>query len=216
MILLANVEHLLHFHMEIIFATGNKHKLQEAQQILGPSFVLKTPSDYGITEDIPETSPTIKGNAVQKASYIWDRLHIPCFADDTGLEVDALGGAPGVYSARYAGEGKDFAENTGKLLRELNKVCACRDEKSLKGREARFRCVVALIIDGTITTFDGIAEGHITLTQTGNGGFGYDPVFRPEGFSLSFAELSAEEKNAISHRGKALRLLEEFLRDKGL
>lgn len=200
--------------MDIIFATGNKHKLEEAQQILGPGFLLKTPADFGIIEDIPETSDTIKGNAIQKAMYIWDKLNIPCFADDTGLEVDCLGGAPGVYSARYAGPGKDSTDNMHKLLKEMEKALGGRNggsDGSLAGRGARFRCVVALIVDGNAITFDGIAEGHITFTPSGNGGFGYDPIFQPEGFSKCFAELSADEKNSISHRGKAMRLLAKHL-----
>jgi XTP/dITP diphosphohydrolase len=189
--------------MNIIFATGNKHKLQEAQQILGPTFSLKTSAECGITEDIPETADTLKGNAIQKAMYIWDRLHTNCFADDTGLEIDALNGAPGVYSARYAGEKCSFQDNIEKVLKEL--------EGTPAPRTARFRCVVALIIDGEVTTFDGIVEGEITLEPKGNGGFGYDPIFKPQGYDKCFSELSAEEKNSISHRGMAMKLLAEHL-----
>jgi len=185
--------------MNIIFATGNKHKLQEAQQILGPSFTLKRSADCGITEDIPETADTLKGNAIQKAMYIWDKLHMNCFADDTGLEIDHLGGAPGVYSARYAGEKCSFQDNIEKVLKELEGVPA--------PRTARFRCVVALVIDGEITTFDGVVEGEITLQPRGDGGFGYDPIFKPQGYERCFSELSADEKNAISHRGMAMKLL---------
>lgn len=190
--------------MNIIFATGNKHKLQEAQQILGPEFTLRTSAESGITEDIPETSDTIKGNAIQKAMYIWDRLHTNCFADDTGLEIDALNGAPGVYSARYAGEKCSFQDNIVKVLKELEGVPA--------PRTARFRCVVALVVDGQITTFDGIVEGEITLEPRGNGGFGYDPIFKPQGYDRCFSELSADEKNSISHRGMAMKLLSEHLK----
>ena len=190
--------------MNIIFATGNKHKLQEAQQILGPEFTLKTSAESGITEDIPETSDTLKGNAIQKAMYIWDRLHTNCFADDTGLEIDALNGAPGVYSARYAGEKCSFQDNIVKVLKELEGVPA--------PRTARFRCVVALVVDGQITTFDGIVEGEITLEPRGNGGFGYDPIFKPQGYDRCFSELSADEKNSISHRGMAMKLLSEHLK----
>ena len=189
--------------MNIIFATGNKHKLQEAQQILGPTFSLKTLAECGITEDIPETADTLKGNAIQKAMYIWDRLHTNCFADDTGLEIDALNGAPGVYSARYAGEKCSFQDNIEKVLKEL--------EGAPAPRTARFRCVVALIIDGEVTTFDGIVEGEITLEPKDNGGFGYDPIFKPQGYDKCFSELSAEEKNSISHRGMAMKLLAEHL-----
>lgn len=190
--------------MNIIFATGNKHKLQEAQQILGPEFTLRTSAESGITEDIPETSDTLKGNAIQKAMYIWDRLHTNCFADDTGLEIDALNGAPGVYSARYAGEKCSFQDNIVKVLKELEGVPA--------PRTARFRCVVALVVDGQVTTFDGIVEGEITLEPRGNGGFGYDPIFKPQGYDRCFSELSADEKNSISHRGMAMKLLSEHLK----
>ena len=190
--------------MNIIFATGNKHKLQEAQQILGPEFTLRTSAESGITEDIPETSDTLKGNAIQKAMYIWDRLHTNCFADDTGLEIDALNGAPGVYSARYAGEKCLFQDNIVKVLKELEGVPA--------PRTARFRCVVALVVDGQITTFDGVVEGEITLEPRGNGGFGYDPIFKPQGYDRCFSELSADEKNSISHRGMAMKLLSEHLK----
>ena len=190
--------------MNIIFATGNKHKLQEAQQILGPEFTLRTSAESGITEDIPETSDTLKGNAIQKAMYIWDRLHTNCFADDTGLEIDALNGAPGVYSARYAGEKCSFQDNIVKVLKELEGVPA--------PRTARFRCVVALVVDGQITTFDGLVEGEITLEPRGNGGFGYDPIFKPQGYDRCFSELSADEKNSISHRGMAMKLLSEHLK----
>ncbi len=190
--------------MNIIFATGNKHKLQEAQQILGPEFTLRTSAESGITEDIPETSDTLKGNAIQKAMYIWDRLHTNCFADDTGLEIDALNGAPGVYSARYAGEKCSFQDNIVKVLKELEGVPA--------PRTARFRCVVALVVDGQITTFDGVVEGEITLEPRGNGGFGYDPIFKPQGYDRCFSELSADEKNSISHRGMAMKLLSEHLK----
>lgn len=190
--------------MNIIFATGNKHKLQEAQQILGPEFTLRTSAESGITEDIPETSDTLKGNAIQKAMYIWDRLHTNCFADDTGLEIDALNGAPGVYSARYAGEKCSFQDNIVKVLKELEGVPA--------PRTARFRCVVALVVDGQVTTFDGVVEGEITLEPRGNGGFGYDPIFKPQGYDRCFSELSADEKNSISHRGMAMKLLSEHLK----
>lgn len=191
--------------MEIIFATGNRHKLEEAQQILGDKYTLKTPADFGITEDIPETADTIEGNALQKVQYIWDKVHMPCFADDTGLFVDALDGAPGVRSARYAGEDKKAEDNVKKLLQEMD---------GRTDRSARFRCIVALMMDGQPKLFEGKVEGVITTAPSGNGGFGYDPVFAPEkyGKERTFSELTAQEKNEISHRGEAMRLLAEYLK----
>lgn len=191
--------------MEIIFATGNRHKLEEAQQILGDKYTLKTPADFGITEDIPETADTIEGNALQKVQYIWDKVHMPCFADDTGLFVDALDGAPGVRSARYAGEDKKAEDNVKKLLQEM---------EGRSDRSARFRCIVALMMDGQPKLFEGKVEGVITTAPSGNGGFGYDPVFAPEkyGRERTFSELTAQEKNEISHRGEAMRLLAEYLK----
>lgn len=191
--------------MEIIFATGNRHKLEEAQQILGDKYTLKTPADFGITEDIPETADTIEGNALQKVQYIWDKVHMPCFADDTGLFVDALDGAPGVRSARYAGEDKKAEDNVKKLLQEM---------EGRSDRSARFRCIVALMMDGNPKLFEGKVEGVITTKPSGNGGFGYDPVFAPEkyGNERTFSELTAQEKNEISHRGEAMRLLAEYLK----
>jgi XTP/dITP diphosphohydrolase len=191
--------------MEIIFATGNRHKLEEAQQILGDKYTLKTPADFGITEDIPETADTIEGNALQKVQYIWDKVHMPCFADDTGLFVDALDGAPGVRSARYAGEDKKAEDNVKKLLQEM---------EGRYDRSARFRCIVALMMDGQPKLFEGKVEGVITTAPSGNGGFGYDPVFAPEkyGNERTFSELTAQEKNEISHRGEAMRLLAEYLK----
>ncbi|MBO7322781.1 MAG: RdgB/HAM1 family non-canonical purine NTP pyrophosphatase [Bacteroidales bacterium] len=191
--------------MEIMFATGNRHKLEEAQQILGDKYTLKTPADFGITEDIPETADTIEGNALQKVQYIWDKVHMPCFADDTGLFVDALDGAPGVRSARYAGEDKKAEDNVKKLLQEM---------EGRSDRSARFRCIVALMMDGQPKLFEGKVEGVITTAPSGNGGFGYDPVFAPEkyGKERTFSELTAQEKNEISHRGEAMRLLAEYLK----
>ncbi|MBQ5881970.1 MAG: RdgB/HAM1 family non-canonical purine NTP pyrophosphatase [Bacteroidales bacterium] len=191
--------------MEIIFVTGNRHKLEEAQQILGDKYTLKTPADFGITEDIPETADTIEGNALQKVQYIWDKVHMPCFADDTGLFVDALDGAPGVRSARYAGEDKKAEDNVKKLLQEM---------EGRSDRSARFRCIVALMMDGQPKLFEGKVEGVITTAPSGNGGFGYDPVFAPEkyGNERTFSELTAQEKNEISHRGEAMRLLAEYLK----
>lgn len=188
--------------MKIIFATNNRHKLAEAREILGPAYELVTPHDCGIVEEIPETSPTIEGNALQKARYLHDRTGLDCFADDTGLEVAALGGAPGVHSARYATDGHDFAANTALLLRNM---------EGEADRRARFRTVVALILGGEEHTFEGIVEGRIAEIPAGEGGFGYDPVFVPEGETRTFAQMSAEEKNAVSHRGRAMAALNAFL-----
>ncbi len=192
--------------MEIIFATGNQHKLEEARQILGSGFTLKTPAECGITEDIPETRPTIEGNALQKAEYIFRKTGLPCFSDDTGLFVDALDGAPGVVSARYAGEGKDPKDNMRKLLRELADIPA-EDARGRRLRTAAFRCVVAWVDGKDNQVFEGRVDGEIALGESGNGGFGYDPVFLPNAYGLtkSFAELDPAQKNAISHRGNAMR-----------
>ncbi|MCM1501759.1 MAG: RdgB/HAM1 family non-canonical purine NTP pyrophosphatase [Bacteroidales bacterium] len=190
--------------MKIVFATGNSGKLREASEILGDGFELVTPAEMGITEDIPETGNTLQENSRQKADYIWDRCHCNCFADDTGLEVDALGGAPGVNTARYAGEDKDFNRNIDKLLHELSGKVS---------RRARFRSVVTLIIDGQRHYFEGSLDGEISMERSGNGGFGYDPVFIADEFpGKTLADISEEEKNAVSHRGKALRAMAEYLR----
>ena len=191
--------------MNLIFATNNRHKLTEVNQILGDKIELTTLAECGITEDIPETSPTIEGNALQKARYVWERTGRSCFADDTGLEVDALGGAPGVRSARYATDGHDFEANVTLLLRNLEGVTE---------RSAQFRTVVALILDGEEYLFEGIVRGHITNERFGEGGFGYDPVFVPEGEVMTFAEMSPEAKNAISHRGRAMAKLAEWLAER--
>ena len=188
---------------EIIFATNNAHKLAEVQAVLGEGFRLLTPRECGITEDIPETQPTLEGNASQKAHYLFDRTERNCFADDTGLEVYALDGAPGVHSARYATDGHDFDANNRLLLKNLEGVT---------DRRARFRTVISLILDGCEHQFEGIVEGHIAEQAAGVEGFGYDPLFIPDGFSKTFAEMTAEEKNAVSHRGRAVRRLVEFLR----
>ena len=190
--------------MELIFATSNKGKLKEAQEILGDGYSLSTPSDYGITEDIPETGATLADNSFQKAEYIVRRLRdcldVVCFADDTGLEVDALGGAPGIYTARYAGPGHDFDANIDKLLSELDK---CPEGTP---RTARFRCVVTLVTPQQTIQFEGLLEGRIALRRSGSGGFGYDPVFIADDYpDRTLSEISEEAKNAISHRGKALR-----------
>jgi len=159
--------------------------------------------DIGCTDDIPETGPTLETNAAQKSYYIWNRYGINCFADDTGLEVEALDNEPGVYSARYAGESRNARENMLKVLRELN---------SKTNRKARFRCVISLVIDGAEKQFEGVVEGKILLQQQGDAGFGYDPIFMPEGYNRSFAEMEAEDKNRISHRGRAVEKLVEYLK----
>lgn len=193
--------------MKLIFATGNKGKLREAGGILGDRYELHTPAEMGITEDIPETGSTLAENSLQKAQYLYDRLGADCFADDTGLEVDALGGAPGIYSARYAGEGHDNEANMAKLLAELQKL---GDDVP---RTARFRTVVTLILNGEIHTFNGTLEGRIAKEKSGCQGFGYDPVFIPDEFDgKTLAEISEEQKNAISHRGKALSAMAEWLK----
>lgn len=194
--------------MEIIFATGNRHKAVEAQKALGDSFTLIMPKDLGLTEEIPENGDTLQANAIEKAEYLWKRFGKSCFADDTGLEVDALGGAPGVYSARYAGPEKGSEANMTKLLAELE-AAAKGGETS---RKARFRTVVALILDGELHLFNGVLDGEIALHRSGSEGFGYDPIFIPSGYTKTLAEISLDEKNAISHRGKAIRALAEFLK----
>lgn len=193
--------------MKIVFATGNKGKLREAADILGPDFELSTPAMMGISGEPEETGSTLRENSLIKAKALYDALGCDCFADDTGLEVDALGGAPGVYSARYAGKDHDFDANIDKLLGELEGV---------ENRKARFRCVVTLIKDGEPHFFDGVCEGGIALRRSGNGGFGYDPVFVPDAFpDKTFAELGESVKNGIAHRGMALRAMAEWLKENG-
>ena len=188
--------------MKLVFATNNAHKLREVSQVVGEEFTLVSLRECGIVEDIPEEQPTLEGNALQKARYIYARTGLDCFADDTGLEVDALGGEPGVRSARYATDGHDDEANKRLLLERMEGV---------EARGAQFRTAIALIIGGKEYLFEGIVRGHITTEEKGEGGFGYDPLFVAEGHSLSFAEISAEKKNAISHRGRAVRKLAEFL-----
>ena len=189
---------------KLIFATNNAHKLGEVQALLGDAFTLVTLRECGITEDIPETADTLEGNALQKARYVYEKTGLDCFADDTGLEVDALGGAPGVHSARYATDGHDFAANNRLLLKNL---------EGITDRTARFRTVIALILDGVEYTFEGRVEGTIATAETGSEGFGYDPLFVPSGEIITFAQMSAEAKNAISHRGRAVAKLVNFLKD---
>ena len=189
--------------MKIVFATNNLNKLTEVKKILGNKFQVMSLSELGCNDDIPEKGQTLKDNALMKAQWIYDKYHVNCFADDTGLEVDALGGAPGVYSARYAGgEGHDSQANMKKLLAEL---------ENTDNRKARFRTVIALIIDGKVTTFDGIVNGEITRVKRGGEGFGYDPIFQPDGYDKTFAELGVGIKNQISHRARAVQKLADYL-----
>lgn len=205
--------------MKIVFATANQGKLREAQEILGEDFELVTPADLGITEDIPETGDTLEKNSLQKAEYVHSRKGCDCFADDTGLEVDILGGAPGVHTARYAGPSKDFGENMDKLLREMEKAGCEASMARERGiatpratRRARFRSVVTLILDGKAHVFEGRMEGKIALRKSGSGGFGYDPVFIPDEYpGLTAADITEAQKNAISHRGRALRAMAAWL-----
>ncbi len=192
--------------MKLTFATGNSGKLREASEILGEGFELVSLAQVGITEDIPETGNTLKDNSIQKAEYLFDRLGCDCFADDTGLEVDALEGAPGVYTARYAGEDKDFNKNMDKVLLELQGLEG-------KARSARFKSVITLIINGEKHIFEGTLEGIIADAKSGNGGFGYDPIFIADEYpGLTLADITEEQKNEISHRGKALRAMAEWLK----
>ena len=196
--------------MKIVFATNNEHKLSEVRGILGDKVEVLSLSDIGCHDDIPETGETLEENALQKAQYIYDHYHVNCFADDTGLEVEALGGAPGVHTARYASEeGHDSEANTRKLLREL---------KDKDNRHARFRTAIALVEEvgkeekvQRINLFEGIVEGEITTEKRGEKGFGYDPVFKPNGYNGTFAELGVDVKNQISHRALAVQKLVKYL-----
>jgi len=188
----------------IVFATNNAHKIAEIQDILSDDIKNIPLSEIGCTEDIPETSLTIEGNASQKAHYVNDKYKVDCFADDTGLEVDALGGKPGVNSARYAGPGHDFEANVTKLLKDLNGQLS---------RRARFRTVISLVTDDNETLFDGVINGIIINERRGSKGFGYDPVFIPDGYQQTFAEMSPELKNTISHRAIATRKLIKYLKE---
>ena len=183
---------------DIVFATNNPHKLQEARAILAGRFNVLSLSEIGCYDEIPETSPTIEGNALQKARYVREHYTVNCFADDTGLIVDALDGAPGVMTARYAGEHCSASDNMDKLLAALGHT---------DRREARFLTCIALCIDGKEQTFTGVAEGSIARQGHGEGGFGYDPIFISAETDLCFAQMSADDKNRISHRGRALRLM---------
>jgi XTP/dITP diphosphohydrolase len=188
--------------MKLIFATANRHKLEEVQELLGSGFELLTPAGLGYTADIPETGDTLEHNAMEKARFVAEKFNLPCFSDDTGLEVDALHGAPGAFSARYAGDARDPQANLQLVLQRL---------EGQTQRSARFRCVVALVMAGSERLFEGKVEGVILQAPQGVKGFGYDPIFRPEGYDCSFAELSVTQKNELSHRGKAIRQLVDFL-----
>ncbi len=188
--------------MKLYFATNNIHKLKEVQEVVGDSFQIESMRSLGINEDIPEDQLTLQGNALQKARFLYDRTGESCFADDTGLEVDALNGAPGVYSARYAGEAKNSLDNMTLLLKNMS---------GIQHRKARFRTVIALILNGKEYLFEGIVNGTIAEEPRGKAGFGYDPLFVPDGYSTTFAEMDSEAKNAISHRGRAVEKLAAFL-----
>ncbi|PZV80853.1 dITPase [Algoriphagus aquaeductus] len=188
--------------MKICFATNNRKKIEEVKAAIGPEFELVSLHEIGCFEELPETGDTLDHNAFQKARYVKEHFGVDCFADDTGLEVEALNGAPGVYSGRFAGEPRSDERNIDLLLEKM---------EGKTNRKARFRTVIALILEGKEYQFEGIAKGEILNRRVGEKGFGYDPVFRPVGFDRTFAELSLEEKNEISHRGKAVKSLIEFL-----
>ena len=190
--------------MKLVFATNNKHKLQEVRDIVGNRVEVLSLSDIDCHDDIPETADTLQGNALIKAKHIYDKYGMNCFADDTGLEVEALGGEPGVYSARYAGEECNSEANMLKLLQNLT---------GKNNRNAQFRTVIALIIDGEEKLFNGIVKGKILNEKRGDSGFGYDPIFIPEGYTESFAQMSGEMKNSISHRYRATKQLSDYLKE---
>ena len=188
--------------MQLVFATNNQNKLKEVQALVPKHIKLLSLADICCNEDIPETQSTIEGNAIQKAEYLKANYNYDCFADDTGLEVEALNGEPGVYSARYAGQQRNSDDNMNKLLSEL---------KNKDSRKAQFKTVIALHLNGKLETFTGICKGEITTGKHGQDGFGYDPIFKAEGYDQTFAEISLDEKNKIGHRGKAVSQLIKFL-----
>ena len=190
--------------MQLVFASNNKNKILELQSMLPETITILSLESIGCFEDIPETADTIEGNAIQKANYVTEKFGYDCFADDTGLEVDSLNGDPGVFSARYAGKQRNADDNMNKLLEAL---------LDKNNRKAQFKTVIALNFNGKQHLFTGIAKGEITLEKIGNQGFGYDPIFQPEGFPETFAQLSLEIKNKISHRGKATQQLIHFLKE---
>ena len=189
--------------MKLVFATNNQHKLKELQEILGNEFELLSLKDIGCNEEIPEEQPTLEGNASQKSFYVYNKYGYDCFADDTGLEIEALNNEPGVYSARYAGEEKNAEANMQKVLLKMAKI---------NMRKARFRTVMSLVIGGKEKQFEGIVDGSIIHEKRGNEGFGYDPVFLPEGYKQTFAEMDLRTKNKISHRGRAVEKLVKYLK----
>lgn len=190
--------------MELIFATQNEDKVKEIQKLMPPNILVKSLKAIGCTDDIPETKETLEGNAIQKAQYVVEKYNVNCFSDDTGLEVSALNGAPGIYSARYAGPAKSAADNMQLLLDNL---------KGKADRSAQFRTAIALIIDGKTHTFEGIVKGSIRTEKSGTKGFGYDPIFEPENRGITFAEMPLSEKNEISHRARALKKMIQFLKE---
>jgi XTP/dITP diphosphohydrolase len=189
--------------MKLVFATNNQHKLQEITQLLNGSFELLCLNDIGCEDDIPENQATLEGNAAEKSFFIYNKYGLNCFADDTGLEIEALNGEPGVYSARYAGEERSAGNNMDLVLTKLDKI---------NNRKARFRTVISLVIDGNETQFEGIVDGEILEEKRGETGFGYDPIFKPDESDRSFAEMPMDEKNKISHRGRAVQKLVEYLK----
>lgn len=188
--------------MKLVFATNNQHKLHEIKHLLDDSIELLSLNDIGCYDDIPEDMDTLEGNAGQKSFFVYNKYGVNCFADDTGLEIEALNGEPGVYSARYAGEAKNPENNMNLVLDKLSII---------NNRRARFRTVISLVINGHETQFEGIVDGHILKEKRGKTGFGYDPIFQPDESNLSFAQMSLEEKNKISHRGRAVQKLVEYL-----
>lgn len=188
--------------LELVFATQNPNKILEVEKMLPSSLKIKGLQDIGCNEDIPETQKTLEGNAMQKAKFIKDRYHVNCFADDTGLEIESLGGKPGVLSARYAGEQKDSNANIQKIWSEI---------RNATNRKAQFRTVIALLLDGEELTFEGIVKGEIIMEKRGSDGFGYDPVFIPQNYQQTFAEMPLNEKNKISHRYLAIKMFSEYL-----
>ena len=188
--------------MKLVFATNNQHKVKEISPLIKNSFHLLSLADINFFEEIPETQPTLEGNASQKSHYIFDRFAINCFADDTGLEIEALNDEPGVYSARYAGERCNFQDNINKVLLKM---------QGITNRKARFRTVISLILNGKESFFEGFVNGKILTEKHGSDGFGYDPIFMPDGYDISFAEMTLEQKNMISHRSMAVGKLAEFL-----
>ena len=189
--------------MKLVFATNNKNKVKEIKQLLDNSIEILSLEDIGCTEDIPETADNIEGNAIQKAEYVFNKYGLNCFADDTGLEIEALNGEPGVYSARYAGEQKNAEDNMNKVLEKL---------EGINNRTAQFKTVIALIIDGKTKCFEGIAKGEMTTKKSGDEGFGYDPIFKPNGYDITFSEMDLDLKNKISHRARATFKLIDYLK----